>query len=296
MPLDSHALALEARQLFKSFGPVKAVAGVDLTLEPGAALGLLGPNGAGKSTTLSLLMGLRPADSGTVQVFGHPAGSSAARRLVGATPQSAGFPEQLTPRELLSYAAAHHRSARQIGALTEAFGLGALIDRRMTGFSGGEVRRVALALAFVGAPRLVFLDEPTTGLDSAAQDGFHAVARGFVAQGGAMVLTSHHWTEIETVCDRIMMIDKGERVLDGTLETIRARTRINRLHFDLPDGAAPPDWLAATASDQGWTAESDQSDRLLRRLIAEQVPFSNLTVRPMALKDIIARIRAKDPS
>jgi len=294
MPLDATSPAIDARQLVKSFGPVKAVAGVDLTLQPGEALGLLGPNGAGKSTTLSLLMGLRPADSGTVQVFGHPAGSPAARRCMGATPQAAGFPEQLTPRELLTYAAAHHHTARRIQTLTEAFGLGELIDRRMTGFSGGEVRRVALALAFVGTPSLVFLDEPTTGLDSAAQDGFHAVARDYVSQGGAMVLTSHHWTEIEAVCDRITMIDKGDAVLDGTLDTIRARTRINRLHFDLPDGAAPPDWLAATASDSGWMADSDASDDVLRRLIAERVPFANLTVRPMALKDFIARIRAKD--
>lgn len=283
---------LRARGLTKSFGAVRAVNGVDLDLAPGEALGFLGPNGAGKSTVLSILMGLRPADTGEVALFGHAPDSAAARALFGATPQSAGFPEQITPRELLVYAAAHHRAPRPAGDLAEAFGLGRLIDRRMAGFSGGEVRRVALALAFVGNPRLVFLDEPTTGLDTAAQEGFQQVARDYVRQGGALVLTSHHWDEIEAVCDRLTMIDRGEPVLDGTIDAIRARTRVNRVTFALPDGRHPPAWLAAGATTPGhWQAESADSDALIRRMVADGVPFTALAVRPLDLKDIITRIR-----
>jgi len=283
---------IRARGLTKSFGTVRAVNGVDLDLAPGEALGFLGPNGAGKSTVLSILMGLRPADGGEVALFGHAPDSAAARALFGATPQSAGFPEQITPRELLGYAAAHHRAPRPAADLAEAFGLGRLIDRRMAGFSGGEVRRVALALAFVGNPRLVFLDEPTTGLDSAAQEGFQQVARDYVRQGGALVLTSHHWDEIEVVCDRLTMIDRGEPVLDGTIDAIRARTRVNRVTFALPDGQKPPSWLAAGATTAGqWQAESADSDALIRRMVADDVPFSALAVRPLDLKDIINRIR-----
>lgn len=295
MSRNSGVAAIKARGLVKTFGSVKAVNGVDLDLVAGQAVGLLGPNGAGKSTTLSLLMGLRPPDAGTVALFGHDAGSAPARRLIGATPQSAGFPEQLTPRELLAYAAAHHTTARRTGAMSDAFGLGALLDRRMAGFSGGEVRRVALALAFVGAPKLVFLDEPTTGLDTAAQEGFRSVAQAYVRDGGAMVLTSHHWDEIEAICDRITMIDKGERVLDGTLDAIRARTRINRLSFAMADGTAPPDWLEARplpdVQPQHWHVETTDSDALLRRMISHNVAFVGLTVRPLDLKDTIARIR-----
>jgi len=283
--------AIRARGLVKTFGAVRAVAGVDLDLDAGQAVGLLGPNGAGKSTMLSMLMGLRPPNAGQVTIFGHAAGSPAARAVIGATPQSAGFPEQLTPRELLAYAAAHHATPRPSNDLAEAFGMGALMDRRMAGFSGGEVRRVALALAFVGTPRLVFLDEPTTGLDSAAQEGFRTVAHEYVRQGGAMVLTSHHWDEIEAICDRITMIDKGERVLDGGLDAIRARTRVNRLSFALPQGRTPPDWLRATQGPDGWQAETTDSDALLRRMAAENVPFQALTIRPLDLKDVIARIR-----
>jgi ABC-2 type transport system ATP-binding protein len=283
--------AIAAQGLVKRFGAVTAVAGVDLALAPGAALGLLGPNGAGKSTALSMLTGLRPPDAGTVRLFGHPAGSAAARRLAGVTPQATGFPEQLTPREVLAYAAAHHRAPRAAADLSEAFGLGRLMDRRMAGFSGGELRRVALALAFVGTPRLVFLDEPTTGLDAAAQEGFQQVARAYVEAGGALVLTSHHWDEIEAVCDHITMIDRGETVLSGALADIRARMRVNRLRFALPEGVEPPGWLAAQADAGGWRAESDDSDACLRRLIAEGVPFAALTITPLDLKDIIARHR-----
>lgn len=288
-PTPSHP-PIRARGLTKSFGAVRAVNGVDLDLAPGEALGFLGPNGAGKSTVLSMLMGLRPADTGEVAVFGHPPSSPAARALFGATPQSAGFPEQLTPRELIGYAAAHHRDPRPVASLIEAFGLGRLIDRRMSGFSGGEVRRVALALAFAGNPRLVFLDEPTTGLDSAAREGFQAVSRDYVRQGGALVLTSHHWDEIEAVCDRLTMIDRGEPVLDGTLEAIRASTRVNTVAFALP--GAPPDWTGATAAGTGrWHAETADSDAMIRRLATEGVAFADLTVRPLDLKDIITRIR-----
>jgi ABC-2 type transport system ATP-binding protein len=281
---------IEARGLVKSFGAVKAIQGLSLHLERAEALGLLGPNGAGKSTALSMLMGLRAPDAGQVRIFGNQAGSAAARALMGVTPQTAGFPEQLSPREILAYAAARRSGGAVLDEVVAAFGLEPLMDRRMAGFSGGEVRRVALALAFLGRPGLVFLDEPSAGLDAAAQEAFRVTARAYVAQGGALILTSHHWDEIEAVCDRISMIDKGRPVLDGRLAEIRARMRGRRIGFSLPEGQVPPDWLRAQRQGIRWLIESDDSDDCLRRMVAEGVDFSALTVEPLALKDIIARI------
>ncbi len=280
---------IEAHGLVKSYGAVKAVQGLSLHLDSAEALGLLGPNGAGKSTALSMLMGLRPPDAGQVRIFGHAAGSAAARARMGVTPQTAGFPDQLSPREVLTYAAARRQGGAVLDDVVAAFGLERLIDRRMAGFSGGEVRRVALALAFIGRPGLVFLDEPTAGLDAAAQEAFCSIARDYVALGGALILTSHHWDEIEAVCDRIVMIDNGRQVLGGSLTEIRARMQGRQIGFSLPAGKMPPGWLKAQRKGARWMVECDDSDTCLRRMIDEGVAFSELTVVPLGLRDIIAR-------
>lgn len=283
-----------ARGLAKRFGAVQAVSHIDLDVAPGTALGLLGPNGAGKSTTLAMLMGLHSPDAGDALIFGHPAGSPQARRLTGATPQSTGFPDQVAPREILTYTAARYDVRPRIDDLVARFGLKTLIDRRVAGFSGGEMRRVALALAFVGAPRLVFLDEPTTGLDSAAQEGFREVARDYVARGGALVLTSHHWDEIEALCDAISLIDRGETVLTGRIDDIRARAAISRLSFGLPPATVPPDWMQATHDGNRWHYETTDSDAVLRRMVEGALPFQDLTLQPLDLADLIDCIRREE--
>ena len=294
MTEGSGSNAILATGLSKRFGSVQAVSHVDLTVRPGESLGLLGPNGAGKSTTLKMLMGLLTPDSGNVSVFEHPAGSPQARLRVGSTPQSAGFPDQLTPRELLEYTAVRYGTPLAIEDLVSRFGLGDLIDRRVAGFSGGEIRRVALSLAFVGEPDLVILDEPTTGLDAQAQQEFHSFARDYVAQGGALVLTSHHWDEVEAVCNTIALIDHGETVLAGNLEEIRSRTSVNRVSFRLPVSVSPPGWLCAEQAGNHWHAESADSDALLRRMMAEDIPFEQLTIEQLRLKDLIVRIRREE--
>lgn len=285
---------ISARGLAKRFGAVQAVSHIDLDLAPGEALGLLGPNGAGKSTTLSMLMGLRQPDAGQALIFGHAAGSVQARALTGATPQSTGFPDQLSPREILTYTAARYDTEPKIDDLIGQFGLEALVDRRIAGFSGGEMRRVALALAFVGKPKLVFLDEPTTGLDITAQEGFRAVARAYLEQGGALVLTSHHWDEIEAICDAIALIDQGETVLSGRIDAIRGRATVNRLSFALPPGATPPAWMQACHDGQRWHVETSDSDAVLRRMVEDALPFEGLTLQPLELKDLITRIRQEE--
>lgn len=285
---------LQAQGLAKRFGAVQAVSHIDLTVAPGEALGLLGPNGAGKSTTLAMLLGLLRPDAGTAAVFGHAAGSPPARALTGATPQATGFPDQVTPREILTYTAARYGTPPRFDDMIGQFGLGTLIDRRVAGFSGGEMRRLALALAFVGDPKLVFLDEPTAGLDTEAQVAFRDNARAYLRDGGALVLTSHHWDEIEAVCDTITLIDQGETVLQGRIEEMRQRAQINRLSFDLAPQTNPPGWMQAAQLGSRWQTETEDSDAVLRRMVQESVPFTALTLEPLSLQNLIDRIRSEE--
>lgn len=294
MTTNSTDIPLRAVGLAKRFGPVQAIKDITLDVAAGSALGLLGPNGAGKSTTLSILMGLMRADAGQAQVFGHAAGSAAARQRTGATPQSAGFPDQLTPRELLRYAASRYGSAARTDDLIEQFGLQRLVDRRVAGFSGGEMRRVALALAFVGRPGLVFLDEPTTGLDVEAQAGFRAATRAYVDQGGAVVLTSHHWGEIEAICDSISLIDQGETVLHARIDAMRDRADVRQVSFDLPSGTLPPEWMQATHDGRRWHITAANADSVLRRMVRDAIPFLNLSIEPLPLDALITRIRHEE--
>lgn len=286
--------ALYAKGLSKRFGKVQAVSNVDLNVVPGEAIGLLGPNGAGKSTTLSILMGLQRPDAGETTIFGHPAGSAAARAICGATPQSTDLPDQLSPREVLSYAAARYGTYFKTDEFVNRFGLEKLIDRRVAGFSGGELRQVALALAFVGDPKLVFLDEPTTGLDAASQESFREIAREYVSQGGALILTSHHWDEIEAVCDTISLIDQGQTVLTGRMDDMRAQANVNRLTFGMLDETVPPKWMQARHDGNLWSLETADSDSVLRRMVEDALPFHGLTLEPLKLKDLIDRLRLVD--
>ncbi len=238
-----------------------------------------------------MLMGLSKPDAGDVLVFGNRAGSVKARQVTGATPQATDFPDQLTPRELLRYTAACYGKTPKTDDLAEQFGLQTLIDRRVAGFSGGELRRVALALAFAGGPALVFLDEPTTGLDIDAQEGFREAARAYVDQGGALVLTSHHWDEIEAICDSISLIDQGETVLNARIDDMRARANIKHLNFNLPAGTVPPEWMQATHDGRQWHVNAEDADTTLRRMIADNLPFQDLSVEPLPLDSLIKHIR-----
>ena len=280
--------------LAKRFGRVQAASNVNLEVAAGSAVGLLGPNGAGKSTTLSMLMGLVTPDAGKALIYGHTAGSAEARQMTGATPQSVGFPDQLTPRELLSYTAACYGNPPQTTKLVAQFGLEKLVDRRVAGFSGGEMRRVSLALAFAGSPALVFLDEPTTGLDADTQDAFREAARAYVDNGGALVLSSHHWDEIETICDSITLIDRGETVLNAHIGYMRERVNVKHLSFKLHGDKVPPEWMQATHDGQRWHVDAADSDTVLRQMVNESLLFHDLSLETLPLRALIDRIRQEE--
>jgi len=280
----------------KSFGDIQALRDISFALRKGGVMALLGPNGAGKSTALSLLMGMWQPDTGRVHLFGLPPGSVDVLRKLGLTPQETDFPPELTPRELLRFATAHYRAPEDVETLIVRFGLTAFAERRTAGFSGGQKRRLALAMAFAGRPQLVLLDEPTTGLDPEARKVFHAIIREYVAEhGGTVLLTSHDWEEISRLADHIVMIDAGRVVVDGGVGEIRKAVGLARMSLVLArDEAALPSGFHKC--DGHWEYVGTDTDAMLHRLLVDRVPFHDLRITPLGLEEALDLYRQDDTS
>ncbi|MEU1615869.1 ABC transporter ATP-binding protein [Streptomyces sp. NPDC005722] len=228
----------------KSFGQVRAVDDLSLTLHPGETVALLGPNGAGKSTALDLLLGLRTPDSGTVEVFGTTPRRAIADGRVGAVLQSGGLMEEVTVRELVRLACDLHPRAHPVAEVMAAAGLESIADRKVDKLSGGQEQRVRFALATAGASDLLVLDEPTTGMDVSARQAFWEAMRGQVARGRAVLFATHYLEEADAVADRVLVLQGGRLVADGTAAEIKARAGVRRIVFDLD---TPPDLPALRA-------------------------------------------------
>jgi len=223
---------IEVHDLVKSFGAVRAVAGVSFTARDSQITGLLGPNGAGKTTTLRMLYTLMRPDSGRISVDGIDAAADpmAVRRSLGALPDARGLYKRLTARENILYFArlqgldaeqAQARSSELIAALDMA----ALADRRTEGFSQGERVKTAIARALVHDPRNVVLDEPANGLDVMSTRGLRDVLRGLRAEGRCVLMSTHIMQEVAVLCDRIVIIAHGRVVADGTPDELREQSR-----------------------------------------------------------------------
>jgi ABC-2 type transport system ATP-binding protein len=200
----------------KRFGTRVALDRVSMTVEAGEVVSLLGPNGAGKTTALSILLGLRRPDDGRAELFGEDPRVPETRALVGVTPQEGGFPQTLRVGEVVDLVRAHYRRPAPRSELVERFGLGPIVRRQTGGLSGGERRKLAVALAFAGRPRAVFLDEPTAGLDVEARRATWREVAAFAAEGGTVVLTTHHLDEAEALAGRIVLLAGGRVVAEGS--------------------------------------------------------------------------------
>jgi ABC-2 type transport system ATP-binding protein len=216
------AAALVFRDVEKRFGRKVALHSLDLTVERGELVALLGPNGAGKTTLVSLVVGLRRPSRGEVRVFGRDPRRWRARARLGATPQQMDFPPTLRGREILALAQAHTAEPVPLEKLAEQFDLGDVLDRQSGALSGGQRRRLSLALAFAGAPDLVVLDEPTTGLDvESRRHAWDAIAT-FSGEGGTVLLTTHYLEEADALADRVIVLARGAVVADDAPSGIKA--------------------------------------------------------------------------
>ena len=236
--------AVEACGLTKAFGTNVAVDGIDLTVQEGEIVGVLGPNGAGKTTMLQMLATLLPIDGGEARIFGHDVRTEghAVRQLIGVTGQYASVDENLTAREnLWLFGRLQGLSSKKAhgiaGDLLAKFDLAEAADRFISQFSGGMRRRLDLAASLITRPALIFLDEPTTGLDPRTRGQMWDTIRDLVDQGSTILLTTQYLDEADALADRVIVIDRGRKVGEGTPGELKAKIGTSSLHIQLVEGA-----------------------------------------------------------
>ncbi|GAA2857324.1 ABC transporter ATP-binding protein [Nonomuraea rubra] len=286
-----------AIEVSRRYGDVQALDRVSLDIRAGELVGLLGPNGAGKSTLINLFVGLRRPTSGTVELLGGSPQDPAVRRGIGVTPQETGLPETLRVGEIVDFVSAHFPDREDRGELLARFGLDDLVKRQVGGLSGGQRRRLAVALAFAGKPRLVFLDEPTTGLDVEARRSLWAGIRAFHEDGGAVLLTSHYLEEIEALAERVVVVGSGRVLADDTVRAVRDLVGVRRVSFDAPGRPALPELpgvLGAERVDGRVDLMTTDPDRLVVELVRSGTPFSGLEIRPTTLEEAFLALTSKE--
>jgi ABC-2 type transport system ATP-binding protein len=289
--------AVVVEGLRKAYGTTQAVAGVSFTVGFGEIFSLLGPNGAGKTTTMEILEGYRRQDAGNVTVAGFDPGDRRTgrqlREQIGIVLQELAVEPNLTVRETISRNAGYYPNPRPVGQVIELVGLVGKEKTQVKSLSGGQKRRLDLALGIVGNPRVLFLDEPTTGFDPSARRGAWDVIRGLRDQGTAIMLTTHYMDEAQELADRVAVISGGKIVEEGVPATLGGRDRARaRIRFQLPDGCSAADLpVPATVGEDGrLVVEADEPTELLHRLtgwaVERHTVLPGLTVDRPSLEDI----------
>jgi ABC-2 type transport system ATP-binding protein len=289
---------VSVRGLRKRYGPVEAVAGIDLEVQRGEIFAFLGPNGAGKTTTVEILEGFRTRTEGEVSVLGiDPArGDGRWRNRVGAVLQESNAEPGLTVRESLRLYSGYYREPRDIDETIALVGLEEKGDTLAAKLSGGQRRRLDVALALIGDPELIFLDEPTTGFDPSARRNAWHVIDGLRDLGKTVFLTTHYMDEAEQLADRIAVIAGGRIVAEGTPGTLGGRNRMaSTVRFTLPAGTGaddlPPELRALLAGEDGrmtLTTETPLAHvgALAEWALARGIDLPDLDVRRPTLEDV----------
>lgn len=279
----------ELRGVTRRFGKQTAVDHLDLSIPRGGVYALLGPNGAGKTTTISLLLGLIRPDTGDASVFNRRPGEMDARRAIGAMLQVSGVPATLTVREHIEQFSGYYPQPLPFAEVIKRAGLEGLEDRRFGKLSGGQKQRVLFALAICGDPELLFLDEPTVGLDVEVRRRLWSVIRDLAAEGRTIVLTTHYLEEADALADRVGVLNHGRLIAEGTPSEIKARVggRIIRCTTTLSETE-----LRALPGVRGLRRHSarvelavDEAEPVLRTMLARDEALSDLEVLGIGLDD-----------
>jgi ABC-2 type transport system ATP-binding protein len=295
--------AVHVRGLVKSYGRVTAVNGIDLDIHRGEIFALLGPNGAGKTTTVEILEGYRSRDSGEVSVLGWDPARQRARlkSQIGIVLQSTGVERYLTVAETVRMYAGYYPHPRPVDEVIALVGLEAKRNSRVNKLSGGQQRRLDVAIALAGDPDLLFLDEPTTGFDPSARREAWEVIKNLATLGKTVLLTTHYMDEAQFLADRVAVISAGQIVADGDPATLADRELAGaRVRYRLPAGATPPPGLAGPTAPDGFTEFTpDDVTLALHQLtgwaLEQRVSLDGLEVTRPSLEDVYLSLTGDPP-
>jgi len=292
---------VEIRNLVKRFGKVEAVRDVSFSLPEGETVALVGHNGAGKTTLMKLMLGLIKPTEGSISILGDDpaAGQFEGRRRLGYLPENVSFNAALTGYETLAfYARLKRESAKTVAPLLDRVGLTHAANRRVGTYSKGMRQRLGLAQALLGEPQVLLLDEPTTGLDPALRQSFYDIVEELRGRGATVLLSSHALTELEERAGRVIIMNRGIKVADGTLDELRRIARLpTRIRLKVTDAglANVPNWLGPV---EGWRrvnghmveidASPERKIEVLRRATDEGAPVEDLDVLPPTLDELYA--------
>ncbi|GAA4716580.1 ABC transporter ATP-binding protein [Isoptericola chiayiensis] len=280
----------------RRFGDVTALDDVSLDVAPGELVGMLGPNGAGKTTLLSLISGQRRPDVGTVRLLGGDPRDAATRVGLGITPQETGLPPTLRVGEVVDFVGGHFPDPVPTAELLEQFGLTDKTRKQTGSLSGGQKRRLAVALSLVGRPRVVLLDEPTTGLDVTARQALWDAIRQYHAGGGTVLLTSHYLEEVQALAERVVVIDHGVVRADDSLDGILSRVGLRRVSVRTTTDLTS--WSGVSRGEHRGDGVQQlytpDADALVRALVTSGVEFSDLQIRGASLEEAFAEMVADD--
>jgi ABC-2 type transport system ATP-binding protein len=282
----------------KRYGQLTALDGVDLMLHRGELLAVLGPNGAGKSTSISLLLGLIRPDGGRAELFGMDPQQIDARRRIGVMLQSAMLPVTLRVEELLQLVSSYYPNPRSLDESAALAGIGDLLKRPYGKLSGGQQRRVQFALALCGRPELVFLDEPTVGMDIDARQKLWAAMRALVAEGCSVVLTTHYLEEAEALAQRVVVMGKGRVLSEGSVDDLRARVPLTRIRcvtdLDVAKVAAWPQVASVEREGARLRISTGAAESVLRRLLEADLALRELEVQRAGLAEAFTELTREE--
>ncbi|MCL6445537.1 MAG: ABC transporter ATP-binding protein [Alicyclobacillus sp.] len=284
--------AIEMHHVTKMFRDKRAVDDLNLTIDQGTVVALLGPNGAGKSTTISMMLGLRRPTSGRVLLLGKDPTVPAHRRHIGAMLQQVSVPDKLKVIELVNLFRSYYPAPLPTKRLLELAGLENEAKREASRLSGGQKRRLQFALAMSGDPQVLFLDEPTTGMDVQSRRGFWESLRTFArTQGKTVILTTHHLEEADAIADRIVVMQHGRSIADASPKDLKAQTGYRYVSFrvegDVEESAFQqlPGVVGVEWSGRKVRLRTTDSDAVLRQLVLDDYPVCDFEVSFGGLED-----------